>query len=594
MTRSTAIVQDPPIGGTTPPNYLPSSGAAAAAESAVESAASASDAAVQATAASDSASAAQASQTAASASAASAQTAATTAAAQASAAATSAAQSSTSAARARKSQWLASPAIMAPRIIATAPTVTIGAAATLPRPIYAASVSSPNVQSQVAGSPFTVSRTIPVSTTTGGVAFISEPTITPGTTTRSGQSHKQFSFMHEGSALEIQTQSNGNRYYIKVDGEYVTDTLATPATLYHTATAASQWRKLDFGTRKLRRIDLIGGGSGTDVFNFCGVAIGSSDAIFAAPIRGPRVICVGDSFTTSVIHGWTHWFAEAMGWDDVWTSGVGGTGFLATAGGASKTFRDRMETDVVPFNPDIVLVMGGQNDLSGDAAALQAEAQAYAEALRTALPNALIIGGCNAAKGVENFTAGALAARDGIKAGWKAGGGVWLDITEQPLVGTPAATTLLSAVSAGRAGNTGVITVTSGSTGIPCVSTAEAPASQVGLRVGSTVDIGTGATRERKVITGIGYGGGKPYYAFDGVFQYAHAAGEPVVEVGGSYISGRGQVGTTTGWGTADLWCSSDSIHPSQNDILSTPYTNGHYAIGMAQAAIIRGYLAAS
>ncbi len=61
--------------------------------------------------------------------------------------------------------------------------------------------------------------------------------------------------------------------------------------------------------------------------------------------------------------------------------------------------------------------------------------------------------------------------------------------------------------------------------------------------------------------------------------------------MGASYISGRGHVGAATGWGTADLWCSSDTIHPSQSDILSTPYTNGHYAIGMAQAQIVSGYL---
>ena len=84
---------------------------------------------------------------------------------------------------------------------------------------------------------------------------------------------------------------------------------------------------------------------------------------------------------------------------------------------------------------------------------------------------------------------------------------------------------------------------------------------------------------------------GKPVYAFDGAFQYAHAAGEPVVEVGASYISGRGHVGATTGWGTADLWCGSDSIHPSTADLLSAPFTNGQYAIGRAVASLVQGYL---
>lgn len=479
-----------------------------------------------------------------------------------------------------------------PAIIQTAPAISAGAGTpTLARPIYAASSVTPYVQSQSAGAPFAVSRTLPAASAPGGIAFMPEPTVTSGTGARNGYSQRQFSFMLDDSAFEVLTQSNGNRYYVKVDGEYVPDSLAVPATLYHTATAASQWRKFDFGSRKLRRIDIIGGGGGADIFNFCAVAISASGGIYPASIRGPRVICVGDSFTSNGLHSWTHWFAEAMGWDDVWTAGVGGTGFLATAGGASRRFRDRVASDLVPFAPDIVLVLGGYNDMSMSGTALQAEAAIYAAELRASLPNALVIGGCNAAKGPESINAVSLAARDGIRDGFRTGGGVWLDITEQPLGGVGASTTLLSAVSAGRAGNTGTVTVTNGSAGIPCVSAAEAPAAQLGLRIGATVDIGAGATRERKVITGIGFSSGKPVYAFDGVFQYAHAAGEPVVEVGASYISGRGHVGATTGWGTADLWCSSDSIHPSTMDLLSAPYTNGQYAIGRAVASLVQGYL---
>lgn len=479
-----------------------------------------------------------------------------------------------------------------PAIVSMPPVVTVTTgAATLARPIYAASSSTPYVQSQSAGSPFTVSRTLPAAAAPGGVAFAAEPTVTSGLGARNGYSLRQFSFMLEDSAFEVLTQSNGNRYYVKVDGEYVPDTLATPATIYHTATAGNQWRKFDFGSRKLRRIDIIGGGGGADVLSFCAVSTTASGAICPAPVRGPRVICVGDSFTSNSLHSWTHWFADSMGWDDVWAAGVGGTGFLATASGTARRFRDRLATDLVPFSPDIVLVLGGYNDLSMSATALQAEAATYAAELRAALPTALVIGGCNAAKGPESIIAGSLAARDSIRDGFRAGGGVWLDTTEQPLVGTGAATTLLSAVAAGRAGNSGTVTAANGSTGIPCVGTADAPASQVGLRIGSTVDIGTGATRERKVVTGLAFASGKPVYAFDGAFLYAHAAGEPVVEVGASYISGRGHVGGTTGWGTADLWCGSDTVHPSTFDLLSAPFTNGQYAIGRAVASLVQGHL---
>lgn len=472
-----------------------------------------------------------------------------------------------------------------PAIIQTVPAISVGAGTpTLARPIYAASAGGGSYfASQSAGSPWTVSRTLPAETTTGGIAFVSRPSITAGLQSApTDSSLRQFSFMLEDSAFEVMTQSNGNRYFVKVDGEYVTDTLATPNTLYQTATAASQWRKFDFGTRKMRRIDIIGGGGSSDQLSFMGVAISSTGAIYPAPIRGPRVICVGDSFTINALHSWTHWLAEGMGWDDVWTSGVGGTGLLNTSGGTKKTFRQRVATDIVPFAPDIVIMHGGVNDGALGAAAAQAEATAFVQEIKAALPNCLVIGGCNISRGPETLPSTTLDLRDAVKAGFIAGGGVWLDITEQPLSGTPLSGVLSAARTAGTAGNGGTVTVPTGSTGIPC---------STGLRVGATVDIGTGATRERKVITGHANASGQARYAFDGAFQYDHAIGEPIVEVGASYISGRGDAGATTGWGTADFWCKSDKVHPTEQDILSAPYTNGQYAIGRAVAGLVQGYL---
>lgn len=492
-----------------------------------------------------------------------------------------------------------------PAAVSPAPSVSLSAGSpTLARPFYAASgAGGQYVRSQSGGSPWTVTRTIPMTSTAGGIAFLSEPTITGGTgSVPTSRGQQQFSFMLDDSAFEVMTQSSGNRYYVRVDGEYVADTIATPATMYQTATAASQWRKFDFGVRRLRRIDIIGG-SGSDALSFMGIAISGTGAIYPAPVRGPRVICVGDSFTGNSIHSWTHWFADAMGWDDVWPSGVGGTGLLNTNGGTAKTFRQRLATDVLPFNPDIVLMHGGVNDGGANAALAGAEAAAFAQDIRAALPGCIVIGGCNATKGVETLAAGALDLRDAVRAGFRSGGGVWLDITEQPLAGTPARTALYAARSAGTAGNAGTVTAASASVGIPCLGIADVGTGEpLGLRVGSTVDIGTGATRERKVITGTMMNGGRPVYAFDGPFLYSHAAGEPVVEVGPSYITGRGQAGAggtggtngvngPSGWGTADLWCSSDAIHPTTADLLSAPFTNGQYAIGRAVAGLVQGYL---
>ena len=470
--------------------------------------------------------------------------------------------------------------VRAPRVMATPPTVTMSATRTLEMPIYAASGGGgPNIASQSAGSPWSVSRTLPANPTTGGIAFQPQPTITSNTDPAPDTAGLlQFSFMLDASAFVVNVQTTASQFYVKVDGEYIS---LTP----HSVTSTNGWVKFDFGSRNMRRIEIIGG-QGVNALQFRGVAINPTASIYAAQVRGPRVICVGDNFTDNSISSWVHWFADAMEWDDVWASGVGGTGWLSDAGGTKKTFRQRLYTDIVPFQPDMVLVHGGVNDGGNTSQALFNEVAAFVNQLRAALPNCLIVGGCNVSKGVETLTSDVLTRRDVCKDGFTSAGGVWLDITEYPLAGVAASNTLAAALTAGRAGNGGTITTPIVGTGILCANTA-------GLRVGSTVDIGTGATRERKVLTGMVNSGGKPLFAFDGPLLYNHAAGEPVVEVGNSYVTGRGQAGAgatggpngvngTTSWGNADIYCSSDSVHPT---------ADGRKAIGMAQANIVSTFL---
>src|SRR5260370_38729020 len=78
---------------------------------------------------------------------------------------------------------------------------------------------------------------------------------------------------------------------------------------------------------------------------FGGVYTAATDTIQPAPVRGPRVIVVGDSFTegaggTSQVNGWVQVFADALGWDDVWPSGAGRTGFVNPGVAPRMTFRD--------------------------------------------------------------------------------------------------------------------------------------------------------------------------------------------------------------------------------------------------------------
>lgn len=48
-----------------------------------------------------------------------------------------------------------------------------------------------------------------------------------------------------------------------------------------------------------------------------------------------------------------------------------------------------------------------------------------------------------------------------------------------------------------------------------------------------------------------------------GALQTAQASGATLTQCGGSWLTGNGRIGATTGWGNADVCVSSAGIHPS-------------------------------
>jgi GDSL-like Lipase/Acylhydrolase family len=445
------------------------------------------------------------------------------------------------------------PALAVPRAMTTPPTVTTGAVRTLKGYHGLATYWSGNIGTL----PGSVQRG-PVAFS-GGLPFGLQSALTGAATITAvnGPSPNiagawQLGFWHEGQAIELHVQSGDNAgavgTLVRVDGEFTT---LTPQLL-----ANGQYVKYDFGSAKRRRIDLL-----TNA-NLHAIGVGhQSDAIQAAEVRGPRVICVGDSLTGTKPGGWPTWFAHAMGWDDVWYSGVGGTGYSTPGGG--KKFRDRILTDVVAFAPDIVIFLGSRNDYSLSPTTVGADALAAYQAVRSALPDALIIAGANISGGVETLLANAWNVIEAMKTACESVGGLWLNPVDQPLGyygGTVPATVLTAARSVGTAG----YPTSGGSANDPgvfvdgnCIYCENAGGKM--LRIGSTVEIGTGATRERVRITSASFGA----YGFDGSLQYAHASGEPVREVGPCLFTGRGWTGapSNTGWGNAAAAIGSDGVH---------------------------------
>ena len=113
---------------------------------------------------------------------------------------------------------------------------------------------------------------------------------------------------------------------------------------------------------------------------------------------GPRGIVFGDSFTSGTgagnqADGYVRVLADTLGMRDLWASGLGSTGYIATAGGTRYTLGERLVADLAraqTIRPvDLVLVAAGINDFGqGD---VTTAAGNLLDALRANAPKALIL-----------------------------------------------------------------------------------------------------------------------------------------------------------------------------------------------------------
>lgn len=357
------------------------------------------------------------------------------------------------------------------------------------------------------------------------------------------------SFLHDGSELEILVRGIIGAILVKVDDQYISITSQIVPN-----DGGTYKYYIPFGSRKVRRIDAIIANS-----TFGGINTGPNDTIIPVSARGPRTIIMGDSFTEGTGANvqqlsWTGGFQDYMGWDDIWSSGVGSTGYLATTGSKLK-YRDRIATDVIPFNPDIVMVTGGFNDIAFTASDLGAEATLLFQALRTGLPKALLIAVAPFTnKGISGVSKSTLDKKDAIKTAILSVGGIFLDPLEMPLpLNTiPHTTTLATS----------------------CLANATTISTSIPLLVNATYKFSNNERFKVKSYTGAGPSTITP----DSTTLSAHASGEVLIQVGDSLLTGYGRVGATTGTGNSDLYVSTDGSHPSQA---------GHDALGQCIGSLL-------
>lgn len=441
------------------------------------------------------------------------------------------------------------------RVMATPPTITSGATSAMTTPFYRP-LNSGNTSFAMPGS------VIDFAAVTRGDLGAN---VTVNNTPQYLSTSIGLSFMHEGSAFELVIAGTGNYYLIKVDDQYVS---LTPRS---TGASGALYEKFDFASVGRRRIDIIGQG-----FSLTGVNIGQTDTLTPAPIRGPSpVIMLGDSFTATAVNAsgqnYTLALGDALAWDNLWCSGVGGTGYLNTNGGTAPTFRSRLAHDVFPYSPEVVWVVGSINDDNASPSAMATEAALLYSAILAGVPGVLLIVSPTASKGVNTWTANKLAVKAAMKSAALSAGAIWVDPLELPLwlVAGASAPANTVAFSASSGATTIAFNGTALTTGMP--------------QIGGTFEVGSGATLERvnaKTVAFAGSAAGQYYYnlTIDGTLQYAHSAGESWKQVGGAYITGKGRVGATTGFGNSDLYCSVDGTHPS---------VTGYTALGMTLADML-------
>ncbi|MHA0330272.1 SGNH/GDSL hydrolase family protein [Sphingomonas melonis] len=198
-----------------------------------------------------------------------------------------------------------------------------------------------------------------------------------------------YEFRTDAPTLEISYigEPNQTRHRVMVDGKYLRlDMLEGGSDGFDYET------RISFPNAKLRTIRIE-----TNAMSLFGVYIGAKDTILApaVPSSAPvRAVIMGDSFTQDAagvagvndFEVYAARTARALGWSEYHQSGVGSTGYLAAPNG-TLNFRGRLDSDVVPYNPEVLIIAGGINDpFEG----LQSEASALFDEIRAKLPNTIV------------------------------------------------------------------------------------------------------------------------------------------------------------------------------------------------------------
>lgn len=203
--------------------------------------------------------------------------------------------------------------------------------------------------------------------------------------------------------------SSATLYRLTVDGRKVTDLMTSTGA---SAVGSRHVLKFAFGTSAPRNIRL-------DFYTlpFGGVFVGPNDSVWKVPFKNDRVVALGDSFTAGSAQNtaagagtWFHRWARLLGYEDIWNSSIGGTGYVADNTGASVNFGARVKADVVNVSPDRVIVWGGYNDTSLSQTLIDANARSLFAQLQSGTDAYIVAVGAATSNGTAVSTQLATAA----------------------------------------------------------------------------------------------------------------------------------------------------------------------------------------
>lgn len=221
-------------------------------------------------------------------------------------------------------------------------------------------------------------------------------------------------------------------------------------TPYRSGNASAHLNMMTFPSKKVRMIEIRTWGYVQALYTQK-----PYDLYKPPPRRGPRVLIMGDSYTSGLAATLpmesAYWdIGPHIGSEDVWLDQVGGTGYGVTSNpdgsGISNRYLDRLVRnttvpwDVSVVNPELVLVHGGgANDLYKGRSVAQviADATAMFNGLRAKLPRAklVFIEGFAPPVGFSGFNANYTAIRQGAQAALTATGVYYIDVaTSKPWI----------------------------------------------------------------------------------------------------------------------------------------------------------------